>query len=96
VSVYVDNLNEWGWRLGPSCHLVADGLDELHDFAARLGLKRLWFQGNASTPHYDLTARRRAKALTMGAIELGRHDFVVKCRAFRALCRAVKADPAQG
>ncbi len=62
-------------RLG---HLRADTLNELHEFARTLGLRRAWFQGRASRfPHYDLTttnARRRAKAA--GAIEISVRDMV--------------------
>lgn len=38
--------------------------------AARIGLKREWFQPKSS-PHYDLTASRRGRAVRAGAIELG-------------------------
>jgi hypothetical protein len=54
-----------------SCHLIAAGdLEELHAFAKKLGLRREWFQGRASWPHYDLTPSKRAKALALGAIEV--------------------------
>jgi hypothetical protein len=68
--VYVDTLRDWGWRLGPSCHLAADTLAELHAFAARLGMRRSWFQPGRGRPHYDLTASRRAVAVRLGAVEL--------------------------
>lgn len=85
MAVYVDHLLDWGWRLGRSCHLVADSEVELHAFARRLGLKRAWFQEppKASVPHYDLTARRRVAAITAGAIELDRASFVQKIREIR-------------
>jgi len=54
-----------------SCHLIAAGeLEELHAFAKKLGLRREWFQGRASWPHYDLTPSKRAKAVALGAIEV--------------------------
>ncbi len=54
-----------------SCHLIAAGdLEELHAFAKRLGLRREWFQGRASWPHYDLTPSKRAKAVALGAFEV--------------------------
>jgi chromosome condensin MukBEF complex kleisin-like MukF subunit len=80
---YVDNLIDWGWRLGPSCHLIADTLDELHEFAARLGMSRSWFQDDPKLKHYDLTAVRRARAVRLGAIELDRRAFVAKMRELR-------------
>lgn len=73
MSVYVDALHNYGWRLGPSCHLVADTLDELHAFAKRIGLRRAWFQSGRK-PHYDLTASRRAVAVSLGAVEVTDRD----------------------
>lgn len=83
MSVYVDCLRDWGWRLGPSCHLIADTLDELHAFAARLGLKRAWFQNKRSGPHYDLTASKRQTAVVLGAVELENREFVAILRRIR-------------
>jgi hypothetical protein len=52
----------------PSCHLTTDGpLDELHSFAARLGLKRAWFQPGPPA-HYDLTPNKRRQAIQLGAV----------------------------
>lgn len=82
MSVYVDGLMSHGWRLGDSCHLIADTVEELHEFADRLGMKRAWFQPRSS-PHYDLTVRRRAKAVALGAIELDRKQLVYKLRELR-------------
>lgn len=82
MAVYVDALVERGWKLGANSHLIADSIEELHAFAARLGLRRAWFQLRSS-PHYDLTARRHAQALALGARELGRLEFVRKLRELR-------------
>jgi hypothetical protein len=76
MSVWVDDLRDWGWRLGPSCHLFADTREELHLFAALIGMRAGWFQDNPRLWHYDLTARRRATAITMGAIEMSARDSV--------------------
>lgn len=65
------------------CHMVADTLDELHAMAARLGLRREWFQGDASTPHYDLSLERRAQALEFGAVEVDRRELVTILRRLR-------------
>jgi len=73
VTVYVDQLVVWTTRppFGRgSCHMTADTLDELHAFAARIGLKRAWFQRHALAPHYDLTPRRREAAVAAGAVEM--------------------------
>jgi hypothetical protein len=94
VSVYVDPLRNWGWRLGPSSHLIADSNEELHGFALRLGLKRAWFQPSPSGPHYDLTARKRALAVRLGAVELDDRPFheILERWAADAVAR-VKAEP---
>lgn len=74
MTVYVDPLRNWGgskefrWKL--SSHMYADSLAELHSFAARLGMKRQWFQDEARLPHYDLTERRRRAAVKLGAKEV--------------------------
>lgn len=79
MAVYVDVLRDWGWRLGPSCHLISDAPpgdnEELHAFAASLGLRRSWFQASASGPHYDLTASKRRLAVAKGAVELDGRPF---------------------
>ncbi len=52
------------------CHLTADGTDELHEFAAHLGLRRRWFQSKPGRPwhdHYDIPAEIRQSAIALGA-----------------------------
>lgn len=83
MAVYVDQLRDWGWKLGPSCHLVADTLDELHAFAASIGMRREWFQDKRSGPHYDLTASRRAEAVRLGAVELDDDEFIAVLKRVR-------------
>jgi hypothetical protein len=90
--VYVDGLvpqpyaRNACFRAG-ACHMIADTREELHLFAARVGLRRSWFQDvpKSSIPHYDLTAKRRARAVLLGAVELERRPFVEKFRALRAV-----------
>ena len=50
-------------------HMVSDeGEEELHRFARRVGLKRVWFQDQSDHPHYDLTTTpMRLKAMKLGA-----------------------------
>ena len=69
--VYVDEAR-WPWKGQLWCHLAADSLDELHDFARKIGLKRQWFQEPPKTryPHYDLNANRRVVAVKRGAVEI--------------------------
>lgn len=77
------------------CHLFCDpgGEEELHALAARIGLKRAWFQESppASKPHYDLTPPRRVDAIRAGAVELDRHgplEDPLSLRAFFARWKA--------
>ena len=47
------------------CHMTSTtSFDELHDFAARLGMSLRSFDRD----HYDLTPARRAMALELGAV----------------------------
>jgi Protein of unknown function (DUF4031) len=52
------------------CHLTADELGELHEFAAKLGLKQSWFQEHPIMPHYDVVEAKREMAIALGAISL--------------------------
>jgi hypothetical protein len=88
VSVYVDTLQEWGWKMYgrtvASCHMIADSLAELHSMASKIGLLPHHVQTSAlGNVHFDLTATRRAKATKLGAVELDRLGFVNKCRELR-------------
>jgi hypothetical protein len=84
MAVYVDEImacipnKNWKWT--KACHLVADTLDELHLFAAKLGLKRAWFQNNPRLPHYDLTEGRRKKAVELGAVEIDRKGLAARMK----------------
>lgn len=89
MTIYVDPLMSHGWNLRghavQNCHLFTDGtLDELHNFAAQIGMKRSWFQPH-STPHYDLTPSRRKVAVALGAVEVDRRQAVTIWRARRTL-----------
>ncbi len=90
MSVYVDPLAVFGgedaplcFRRKPSCHMYADTLDELHAMAARIGLRRAWFQDDPGLQHYDLTANKRSAAVERGAIEQDRRAAVEKWAELR-------------
>lgn len=81
MAVYVDKArNQFGRMI--MCHMVADTLDELHDMADRIGMRREWFQP-ASFPHYDLSLMRRRAAIDAGAVEVDRRGVVMVIRRFR-------------
>ena len=86
MGVYVDALIDYGWKLGPSCHMTADTLDELHAMAEKIGMKRSWFQlGKNDIPHYDLVASKRRLAVKNGAIELTRNEAGERVRKYLGL-----------
>lgn len=70
MTVYVDPARH-AFRNMIMCHLWADDPEELHEFAARLGLRRSWFQQppKASWCHYDISKSKRVQAVRLGAIE---------------------------
>ena len=65
--------------------MFSPDIEELHDFARRLGLQQSWFQdpttmAKVSWPHYDTVDTRRVRAIAMGAIHLDRHRTSVMSR----------------
>jgi hypothetical protein len=95
VTVYVDTLiaHDLSGKsaqvqrvfAGGACHMFTDGpLDELHDLAVRIGMKRAWFQNHGDLPHYDLNKARRAAAVRAGAVECDKYKTVAVMRANRA------------
>jgi len=68
----------WPWRGRRWAHLVSDeSYDELHEFAARLGLRRESFQGD----HYDVPDEYRTRAIELGATPVDARDLVRRLRA---------------
>jgi hypothetical protein len=69
VAVYVDDYRV-PWRGQEWSHLLADTTEELHAFAARLGLERGRFQHKPGRPwqdHYDVPEAKRRHAIRLGA-----------------------------
>jgi hypothetical protein len=71
-----------------SCHLMVNGygdhhLDALHKFAARIGLRRQYFQPHKLAPHYDLTIGKRARAVAAGATEVSTLALLEEMRRLR-------------
>lgn len=92
MTVYVDNVKvKWRGRLW--CHLVADSIEELHEFAQRLGLQRNWFQHAASYPHYDVTVEVRQKALRVGAVEGDRVKIITCARKMKVQLLSARIAP---
>lgn len=95
MAVYVDNVRVvWRGRLW--CHLVADSIEELHEFARKLGMRRAWFQHAASYPHYDITVEVRTRALGFGAFAGNRTQIITCARKLKAeLCQPKSSSPEQ-
>ncbi|TDE10379.1 DUF4031 domain-containing protein [Jiangella asiatica] len=59
-------------------HLVSDhSFDELHEFAARLGLPPRGFDGD----HYDIPASDYQRAVDAGALPVRSREIVARLRA---------------
>lgn len=93
VAVYVDTaiIVRHGRRWA---HLLGDSLQELHAFAALLGLPRHAFENKLSGAHYDLTQAMREQALRLGAVPLSRHAERDRFKAVLARARAQAAGQA--
>lgn len=79
--IYVDRLFQVGkhrWA-----HMTADSINELHDFADKLGLRREWYQGPPKTryPHYDIRPTKYRLALQLGATVVPTKNIVLVARA---------------
>jgi hypothetical protein len=107
VTVYAEN-SSIPARVGPHAslwsHLSADNQDELHEFAARLGLRRSWYQpgrprsdGRPSPfGHYDLTAGKRQQAIQLGARPVTWQDApnIIRQRETTIAVQPLGANPA--
>lgn len=82
MAAYVDPL--FDWSSGRWSHLMADSVDELHTFAASIGLKRSWFQDKPGHPHYDLRPSKRALAVRLGAVEVSHQELAAIARRIYA------------
>jgi hypothetical protein len=72
--VYIDDANIQYRRMQMS-HMIADTLEELHDMADKIGVRRQWFQ-SGSRPHYDICKSKKGIALTFGAVQVTSRQLV--------------------
>jgi hypothetical protein len=76
VTILVDAA-VWSWHGRKWAHLVSDeSYDELHDFAAQLGIPRRAFQGD----HYDVPTEYRLRAIELGAESVDSRVLVRRLR----------------
>jgi hypothetical protein len=77
MAVLVDQAI-WHWKGRKWAHLVSDhSYDELHTFAARLGIPRRAFQGD----HYDVPDDYRLEAIRLGAEAVDARVLVRRLKA---------------
>ena len=98
MTVLVDPLRRYDHvRLAVKdwCHLAVDGgFEELHAFAAALGIPRHRFQGD----HYDLPPWLRERAVRLGAEEVATAELLLRMagpRGERARRRVSPEPPAR-
>lgn len=81
MTVYVDDIRipaRVGRLSARWSHLTVgpdDDISELHAFAAKIGLRRSWFQAKGwPRDHYDVTDSKRQEAIKAGAVPIGWHE----------------------
>lgn len=77
MAVYIDR-PIWPGHGRMWSHLISDeSFEELHDFAARIGVPRRAFERD----HYDLPAERYDDAVRAGALEVGSKELLRRLTA---------------
>jgi hypothetical protein len=89
MAVYID---DWRvpWRCEEWSHLIADTTQELHAFAARLGLGARRFHHKPTRPwkdHYDVPESLRSQAILLGAKSIASEEAARMLRARRLALR---------
>lgn len=93
MSVFVDDA-AIEYRGNKRHHLAADCVQELHAFAAGIGIKRCWFHRGARFAHYDITDSQREQAIAAGAHAVTSRELVLRMRARQPGCGCGEADQA--
>lgn len=82
--IMVDEVKVWPTKIAcfkrGSAHLTfvaPSTVDDLHALAARIGLRRAWFQPHPIAPHYDLTPSKRDEALAAGVTFVSARDQAI-------------------
>ncbi len=82
MAVYVDfvSIEFKGYKW---CHMLADSLQEMHEFAALIEVDKRLFHRDASYPHYDITLQMRERALQHGAIAADRKTIITAAKKLK-------------
>lgn len=87
MSVYLSSLvptiKSFQWPYKSAAKLIADTNEELHNFAQKIGLERVWFQDHPELPHYDLNWSKAELAVKKGALPIDRRSLVQRIRLLR-------------
>lgn len=90
MTVYVDDFRakaRVGGITARWSHLTATSVEELHQFAEQIGMRRSWFQGHCKYGpcpsidgvcahfHYDVVDARRTAAIAAGAVAIPLRDM---------------------
>lgn len=78
--VYVGK-NEYAYGRMIMSHMSSPDLEELHEMADRLGLKRKWFQNDSKNwhPHYDVSKGFKQRAIEYGAKLVPDKELIRRC-----------------
>lgn len=82
MAIYVDFV-KIEYRGHQWCHMLADTLQELHEFAELIGVDKRLFHRDASYPHYDITVEMRETALENGAIKADRKKIIESAKKLK-------------
>ena len=82
MAVYVDSMRAPLGRM-VMCHMVADTLEELHQMAEKLGVRK-YFQAHTKYPHYNICKSKRALAIEFGAVECDLRTALEKAKLLKA------------
>lgn len=75
--VYIDNFNAPYGRMR-MCHMIADTTEELLAMVDKIGVQKKWIQyKDTYNEHFDICLSKKAKALTLGAKEIGFRDYAL-------------------
>jgi hypothetical protein len=92
MAVLVDPIHTYSYvslAIKDWCHMAVDGsFEELHAFAASLGIPRSRFQGD----HYDLPPWMRERAVAQGAEEVSTRELLLRMAGPRGDRARMRAD----
>jgi len=76
--ILIDRPRRWPPKRGKWSHMVSDNLDDLHRFAAAIGVGFMYFSNKRgkNRPHYDVQEKHFDAARARGAILVESREIV--------------------